>query len=92
MIRVAANDLDLGPGWNKVKIIANEKKLSLYLVNTYLKIAPTVERWEEMHLELGDIDIDQALDLVCDLRTMGGPDEMRYVKIDGKRRLELWWD
>jgi hypothetical protein len=91
MKRTQANQLNLGT-WNKVKDIANQKNMKLFLVNTHRSFLPSENEWEEMHLELGGISVEDALRLTCRLATETKPDEMRYASTDGIRRLELWWD
>lgn len=91
MQKTLANNLNLGT-WNKVKDIANEYRMKLYLVNIHRSFLPTENEWEEMELELGGISVEQALTLTCRLASETKPDEMRYATTSGIRRLELWWD
>jgi len=89
MKRTQANQLDLGD-WNKVKVIANENNMKLFLVNIHRSFLPTENEWEEMHLELDGISVENALRLACRLTTETKPDEMRFDSTAD--RLELWWD
>jgi hypothetical protein len=80
--------LDLGD-WNNIRNIAVGNKLRIFLVAK--SFVPSVDKWEEIHIDLDKLSHEKSLRLACNIATETRPDSMRYVTSPA-RALELWWD